>query len=84
MQSKEKLPVDARSFPQIWAALNSDERDDLTNSFFQAKCCLSRQAVFYWASGQKKPRNRLVRDTVSKIVGKAIGAKVIPATLFPI
>ena len=83
MQSKQINSTDARSFPQIWATLSKDERDDLSLMFFQKKCCLTRQAVHYWGKGEKSPRNPLVRDTVAQIVSKKLGVKVYPQTLFP-
>ena len=75
--------TDARSFPEIWATLSEDERDNLSLELFKKKCCRTRQAIFYWAKGERAPINQLVRDTVAQIVGKMLGAKVFPQTLFP-
>ena len=78
-----KNSTDTRSFPEIWATLSKDERDDLSLKFFQKKCCLSRQAVFYWGSGERIPGSPLVRETIAQIVSKTLGTKVYPQTLFP-
>lgn len=79
----ENFSIDTRSFPEIWAALSKDERDELSLKLFQNKCCRSRQAIHYWGKGEKSPLNPLVRETVAKVVTKQIGAKVLTQTLFP-
>ena len=83
MQSKEKDSIDARSFPEIWATLSLNERDELVYSLIRNKCCTTRQAIYYWASGKKAPRNLLLRDTVAKAVGKVTGSRIVASTLFP-
>ena len=83
MQSKENISTNTKSFPEIWATLTGDERDALAIKFYQKKCCKTRQAVFYWATGQRVPATPLVRDVVAELVSKAIGEKVYANTLFP-
>lgn len=82
-QSKLNNSTNTKTFPEIWKTLNSDERDALTIKFYQKKCCKTRQAVFYWATGQRVPASPLVRDVVADLVSKAIGEKVYARTLFP-
>lgn len=83
MQTKEKNPTDARSFPEIWATFTEGERGDLIYDLMKSKCCTTRQAVYNWANGLRTPGSRLVRDEVAKVVGKFIGSRVLGATLFP-
>lgn len=83
MQSNTKLDTNTRTFPEIWATMSSQERDDLALALYNAKCCKSRQAIWNWANGKRQPNSPLVKDTVAKVVGKAIGSRVFSHTLFP-
>ena len=79
----EKIPIDARTFPQIWASLTEGERGDLIYELMKGKCCTTRQAVYNWAKETRTPASRLVRDEVAKVVGKFLGSRCLGATLFP-
>ena len=83
MQISEIISTDARTFPQIWEGLTSNEREDLTIEIYKTKCCRTRQTIWKWANEKARPGSPLVRETVAKVVSKAIGAKVYPHTLFP-
>lgn len=84
MQSKQNISTDARSFQQIWANLSQQEREDLTLKLYNARCCRTRQTIWKWANGITKPNHPVVRNTVANVVGKAIGSRVLPQTLFPV
>lgn len=83
MQSKEKITTDARTFKEIWESLTPDDQEELRIDIFKARCCTTRQAIYYWATGKKAPSHPLIRTNVAKVVGNFIGKKVFPATLFP-
>lgn len=70
------------SFPEIWATLTEDEREDLRLKFYQKKCCKSRQAISLWATGQRRP-TPMAREAIAVMVSKVVGAKCLPSTLFP-
>lgn len=82
MQNKEIIQTNTKSFPEIWATLSEDEKDELRLKFYQRKCCKTRQAISYWVTGQRRP-SPLVRETIAGIVSKSIGAKCYAHTLFP-
>lgn len=84
MQSKENIAVDARTFPEIWESLNTDEQSNLRADLLGSKCCTTRQCIHYWAKGEKSPNMPIVRNAVAKVVGKFLGKKVFAATLFPV
>ena len=84
MQSKEIILTNTKTFPEIWSTLTSSEQDDLCIKFYQRKCCKSRQAIYLWSKGQRKPTNPMVRDAIAAIVSKVVGAKCFPDTLFPV
>ena len=83
MQSKENVLTNTKSFHEIWESLTPDQQDDLTADLFKAKCCKTRQAIWWWHTGKKQPINPLIRETIAKVVSKAIGERVFPHTLFP-
>jgi len=83
MQVYEKSTTNTKTFPQIWETLTPGEKDDLCIKFYQRKCAKSRQGVWFWAKGMRKPQNPLVRDTIADIVSKFIGEKCFADTLFP-
>ena len=78
----ETTSLNARTFPQIWENLSSDERESLTLEIYNAKCCRTRQTIWKWATDKVRP-STLVRETLAKVVSKAIGTKVYANTLFP-
>lgn len=83
MQSKENKSNDARSFPEIWGTLTSEQREDLTLRLYNAKCCKTRQTVWAWSIGKRRPQSPIIKDAVAKAVEKTIGRRVFGATLFP-
>ena len=83
MQVYKEKTVDARTFPQIWASLNSSERDELSYQLFRAKCTKTRQTIWNWANGKSQPNMPLIRKAVASVVGKVIGTPVLENTLFP-
>ena len=83
MQSKETNPTDARTFPEIWASLTTDEREELHYQLMKSRCTTTRQTVWNWASGKKRPFSVLISNEIAKCVTKVTGKRVIAATLFP-
>jgi hypothetical protein len=75
--------TNTRTFPEIWAVLSKDERDDLSDRLFRRKCCRTRQTVWNWGNGIKRPATPLVRDAVADVVSKMTGEKHNAVTLFP-
>lgn len=83
MQSNENSCIDARSFPQIWALLNQNEREELSRQLYIAKCCKNRQTIWKWGNGKCSPREPLVQEGVCKTVSKFLKVKTTTQTLFP-
>lgn len=83
MQSNKEKSNDARSFPEIWATLSSDEKDELVYELIRTKCCKTRTAILMWARGERRPSNALTRDVIARSIGKTLGLRVFGTTLFP-
>lgn len=83
MQMYQKENVETRSLPEIWGSLTSSQREDLAYSLVTARCTKTRQTIWNWTSGKTQPQSPLVRNEVAKCVGRIIGARVMPGTLFP-
>ena len=83
MQKYENITTNTKSFPEIWVTLSETEKDDLCIKLYQKKCCRSRQAIRYWASGSRKPSSPLVRSAIADVVSKQVGARCLAETLFP-
>lgn len=83
MQSKENLSTESRSFPDIWASLNRDDRKNLTNSLIDALDS-SYVAVWGWAKGKYAPRSKADKSAAASVISKFMGIKLSPETLFPI
>lgn len=81
MQSNEIKSVCTKSFPEIWATLSEQQKDDLSIKFYQKKCCKTRQTVWNWANGVKPIP--LAQEAIATILTKALGEKVYAHTLFP-
>lgn len=83
MQSKEKIPTDARSFPEIWATLTVDEKEELVYELLKTRCCTTRTAIRQWGRAVRRPANILTQETVAKAIHKVLGIRVLRTTLFP-
>ena len=83
MQSKQNIVNDTRTFQQIWKSMSQQEQEDLTLRLYNANACRTRQTIWNWANGKVRPSHPVVRETVAKVVGKAIGSRVSPYSLFP-
>ena len=75
--------TDSRAFPEIWGALNKDEKAEVTYRIIADRCAINRQTVWNWATGKTQPTSPLIKKAVAASVGKALGIRVLPATLFP-
>lgn len=82
-QSKTKETIDARTFPEIYRALNKLQQKELTNEIIH-KTGVSRQSVWYWTKGQRIPQYLGVRNLVVDCVKKIIGIKVPQHILFDV
>ena len=83
MQINENYSTNTKTFPEIWAGLSEEEKDALCLKLYQRKCVRSRQGVWYWANGKRRPATPLVRDIVAEIVSKVVGEKCYARYLFP-
>ena len=82
MQRNKILVINPKSFPEIWAALTEQQKDDLSIKFYQSQCCKTRQTVWNWAKGVFKPLP-LHRNVIADILTKYLGEKFYAHTLFP-
>lgn len=79
----QKNEVDARSFPEICKGLSQLEKETLSYALIKKGCATTRQTVWNWASGNTRPNHPAVQKMVADVVGKIIGSRVLPHTLFP-
>ena len=79
----QKNEVDARSFPEICKGLSQLEKETLSYALIKKGCATTRQTVWNWASGNTRPNHPAVQKLVADVVGKIIGSRVLPQTLFP-
>lgn len=84
MQMYQKDSIDARDLPTIWAGLSAGEQEELYYALLTAKCAKTRQAIWNWMNGKRRPTSPIVRDEVARRVSKVIGARCVSATLFPV
>ncbi len=79
-----KNQTDTRTLPEIWKTLTPQQQEDLKSALIMAKAAKSRQAIYYWATGQRRPQSEIVRDRIAVVVSRIIGAKTHGKTLFPL
>jgi len=75
--------VETRSFPEIWATLSKNEKEEVTYQIIKDRCAMARQTVWNWATGKTQPTSPIVRNAVANAVGRALGSKPNGNTLFP-
>lgn len=75
--------IETRTFTEIWKSLTAQEREDLQYSLMVAKVAKTRQAIFYWGTGQRTPGNVLVREKIALVISRKTGKKCTANTLFP-
>ena len=83
MQVYKENSIDARSFPEIWAALSVDEKEELVYELLKSRCCTTRTAIRQWGRAVRRPANILTQETVAKAIHKVLGIRVHRTTLFP-
>ena len=83
MQSKEIKSIDTRTFGEIWNSLDSEERIDLSHKLFYNNVCNTRQTIWAWATGRRQPKQRLVMNSLVRVLGRFLGHTVSANTLFP-
>ena len=83
MQSKENNSVDTRSFEEIWNSLGDEERTDLSHKLFYNNICNTRQTIWAWATGRYQPKQRIVMNSLVRVLGRFLGCTVSAHTLFP-
>lgn len=71
------------SFAEIWAGLTDGQRYSISVALMQEGCCTTRQTVWNWANGKTQPGSNDTRAHVAQIVGKVVGRRILPKTLFP-
>lgn len=82
-QVSNSLEIDKRTFPEIWATLTENEKDDLSLSIMQSKACKTRQTLWNWGTGRVTPSNGAIKNAISKCVGSVLKIKTHPNVLFP-
>lgn len=75
--------VETKSFTQIWEALTTDDRLELTGKLLRARCCTTYQTVWNWGKGKTRPPFGLVRDKVTATISSFLKIKTDAKTLFP-
>lgn len=83
MQSNKTITTDARTFPEIWASLSFDDRDELSYQLIKSRCASTRQTIWYWGNNKRRPISPLIRNEIAKCVTKVTGHRVLGNTLFP-
>ena len=88
MYEKEKsntsVATDTRTLPEIWKELSKQEQEDIREGIIASKAAKTRNAIYYWCTGQRRPQSDLVRDRVAIVVSRVIGKKCYGKTLFPL
>lgn len=82
--SNTSVEQDSRTLPEIWKGLNKQEQEDIREGIIASKAAKTRNAIYYWCTGQRKPQSDLVRDRVALVVSRVIGKKCYGKTLFPL
>lgn len=82
-QSNTKETIDTRTFPEIYSSLNKLQQKELRNKIIR-KTGVSRQTVWYWATGDRIPQNEGIRNLVAECIKKIAGVKVPQHILFDI
>lgn len=83
MQSNNKKTIDTRTFGDIYNSLNVEDRQELFRQMHIANICNTRQTVWNWANGKSKPGQRLVMNSLVRVLGRFLGCTVSAHTLFP-
>ena len=83
MQRYNENQTDARTFSEIWKSLTEEEREDIAVAVYSSRCCLSRQCLWNWGNGVRRPQGYPVREKLAQIVSKRLNIKVTAKTLFP-
>lgn len=82
MQRNEKESIETRSFPEIYKSLTDYEKSKLLAEFVKSSCLGTNQTFWSWGTGKTKPNHPLVIEKVADVLGKFLGKKVLPKTLF--
>lgn len=75
--------INTKTFSEIWSGLTQGQQYSIGTALISEQCCTTRQTVWNWATNKTKPTSLDVKSHVAKIVGKVIGQRVLPDTLFP-
>ena len=75
--------TETRPFTEIWKTMTLSEREELKYALLVAKVAKTRQAIFYWGTGQRTPSNDVVKDRIAQVVSRKLGKKATSKTLFP-
>jgi len=76
------MTTDARTFPEIWAALTPTQQYELRDAILK-KTGASSNTFWFWKQGASVPSSPLVRRTVASVVSAYIQASVTESSLFP-
>lgn len=78
---EEKI-VDNRSFQQLWKELTRMQKATLQFALIKSRCCTTRQTVWNWATGKKRPVVAAQKE-VARVTGLVVGKRQNPEILFP-
>ncbi len=81
MQMNENKSIEARTFPEIWNALDGQRRDSLRFALMTG-LRVSPQTVWNWRTGRRRP-DYLHRKEIARIATAVTGSKCHPDLLFP-
>ena len=79
---QEKV-IETRTFPEIWKDLSSDEKDRVRRQILIDGWASTPQTIWNWGTGKTAPRIFALRNGVANTMGKILGRKIAPQTLFP-
>lgn len=82
MQMNENKSIDARSFPEIWAALTDYQKSNLKWAL-RVNLEVSDQAIRYWWTGKRRPL-KATRKEIARLTSIVTKTKCNPELLFPI
>lgn len=75
--------LDTRTFPEIWAQLGGQQKEDVTRALMLEGCTYVRQTIWNWATGKTSPANLAMKRAISSAVNKALNIRTNGQTLFP-
>ena len=84
MQGKQLIPIDKRTFPEIWASLGTSSPEQLSlRDALIDRLHVSRQSVNNWGLGKSNPISDYLKKSACMVVNGQLGIRTTIYTLFP-